>query len=282
MNETHDLVRMPEPAPVQALAGPLVQFSDKQIDLIKRTVCKGADDDELALFLHTCRRTGLDPLARQIYAVKRWDPASEKMVMSIGTSIDGYRLIAQRTGEYRGQTMPEWCGPDGKWRHAWLRDDPPAAARVGVHRAGFVEPLYAVARFDSYSQKRKDGKLTRSWQNMADVMIAKCAEALALRKGFPQELSGVYTQEELRSLEHATDDEADDETSEISMEDLRALDEKLDQAAGTAGVLGLEEAWHELTKAQKRILKSALDSRHKPKATKFDAEHAASAKNADK
>lgn len=183
-------------------------FTQEQVELIKKQIMPGASNDELKLFCSVAHRTRLDPFARQIYAVKRSTYNRERQTYedkwAYQTSIDGYRLIAQRTGEYEGQTTYEWCGKDGKWVDLWTQDTPPFAARVGVLRRGFKQPVYGIARWDAYCQTGKTGTPTSMWAKLGDHMLAKCAEALAFRKAFPQELSGLYTDDEMMQAENAT------------------------------------------------------------------------------
>src|SRR3990167_197412 len=174
------------------------EWSKEQTKLLKDTICKGASDDELKLFAYICQRTGLDPFARQIYMIARWDSNLGKNVMTPQTSIDGFRLTAERSDKYQGQLGPWWCGQDGLWVDVWLKDFPPAAAKVGVLKQGFKEATYAVATWNEYKQTKKDGSVTNLWKKLPSMMLAKCAESLALRKVFTAELSGIYTTEEMR------------------------------------------------------------------------------------
>lgn len=165
---------------------PTMTFTEEQRATLKNTIARDASPAELDLFLHHCARTGLDPFARQIYFMKMGGKPS------IQVSIDGFRVIAERTGRYAGQLGPFWCGPDGEWKDVWLDSKrAPMAAKVGIRRRDFDEPIWAVATLDAYSQKNS------MWQRMPENMLAKCAEALGLRRAFPNDLSGLYTTDEM-------------------------------------------------------------------------------------
>lgn len=168
----------------------------------------GATKVEMELFAQVCRKTGLDPFSRQIYPMKRYDSLKKREVLSFQVSIDGFRVVAERNGQYSGQDGPYWCGKDGLWKDVWTEDEAPYAAKIGVLRKDFDQPLYAVAKFEEYAQRTRDGALTMMWKKMAANQIAKCAEALALRRAFPNDLSGLYTSDEMAQAAPATDPEA--------------------------------------------------------------------------
>lgn len=177
-----------------------VTFDDLQTRALAHIGVETANRADLAVFFHTCKRTGLDPFARQIYMIKR----DGKQTMQTG--IDGLRLVAQRTAERTHGTFGYedslWCGSDGVWHDVWLSTDPPAAAKVTVVRDGQRFP--GLALYSEYVQTFRDKqtrevKVTKTWSEKAALMLAKCAEAAALRKAFPQDLSGVYEPDELRS-----------------------------------------------------------------------------------
>lgn len=165
-----------------------ISFSNSQLDIIRNDICKGATSEELEYFLNVCKRSGLDPFSKQIYSVKRRDKIKGE-VRSIQTSIDGYRLIAHRTGICAG--IDEAIFDDEK---------KPNKATVTVYRlvGGVRCPFTATARWIEY-YPQQNGFM---WDKMPCVMLGKCAEALALRKAFPAEMSGLYTNEEMAQADN--------------------------------------------------------------------------------
>lgn len=174
-------------------------WTDNQRAALAQIGVQKASDADLAVFFHQSQRTGLDPFAKQIYMIER------KGKQTIQTGIDGFRLIARRTidrtKEDFGYRPTLWCGRDGQWRDVWLEQEPPAAAKVVVVRGG--QEFDAIALFDSYAGKKYDGNLNAMWSTQGAHMIAKCAEALALRKAFPQDLSGLYTSDEMAQADNS-------------------------------------------------------------------------------
>lgn len=174
----------------------MMSFNPEKVELIKNMFCKDSTDDELKLFLHACQRTGLDPFMKQIHALKRWDNNLKKSILSIQTGIDGYRLIAERTGKYMPGPEPTFAY-DEKGRlissTAYIKK---------MDSKGEWHIIAATAFYDEYVAKTKDGSPNSMWASRPRGQLSKCAEALVLRKGFPADLSGIYTHDEMQQADN--------------------------------------------------------------------------------
>tara|TARA_R110000787_G_scaffold56326_3_gene129546 strand:+ start:98 stop:919 length:822 start_codon:yes stop_codon:yes gene_type:complete len=168
-----------------------VDFTPGQIATIKETVANGASDNELKLFLYQCSRTGLDPLSRQIHFIKRGGKAT------IQTGIDGFRAIAERTGKYAGNDDYLFNNDMTMFDMLKAKMAHPITATSTVHKivGGVKVSFAATAIWEAYCPQGGEGFM---WKKMPYLMLGKCAEALALRKAFPNDLSGVYTDDEMQ------------------------------------------------------------------------------------
>lgn len=199
-----------------------LSYSKDQIELIKKQIAPDATPDELKLFLYQAQRTGLDALSRQIYCihrnVKQGNGWGKKM--TIQTSIDGFRVIAERSGNYGGQSEPQFIEQDGKL----------LSCKVSVfrfHNEVRYEAAVGVAYWAEYCQTTQDGKPMGLWAKMPHTMLSKVAEALALRKAYPQDLSGLYTGDEMEqaSIPDYIKKHDNDEDLELAIDLCISLDE---------------------------------------------------------
>lgn len=171
-------------------------YNRGQVELVKETIAKGASDDELMLFLNIAQRSGLDPFSKQIYLIERranvdgqWRTSRQPQ-----TGIDGLRLIADRTGNYAPGRAPIYTYTEAGQLET-------ATAYVKKWVRGEWHEVPATAHYSEYVQTKKDGQPTQMWGEKPHIMLAKCAEALALRRTFPAEMSGLYTADEIRAEE---------------------------------------------------------------------------------
>lgn len=193
-----EITRHQAPNTALAIQDDQTEFNEQQVATLRQIGVATANRGDLAVFFHQAVRTGLDPFARQIYMIERQGK------QTIQTGIDGFRLIARRTVERTGEPLGYedtlWCGPEGQWTDVWLKREAPAAAKVTVIRGG--QRFSAVALYHEYVATKRDGSPNQMWSTKGALMLAKCAEALALRKAFPQDLSGLYTSDEMQQADN--------------------------------------------------------------------------------
>ncbi len=152
-----------------------------QLEIIKKTIAEGATPEELQLYIYDCQRRGVHPLDRLLHFTKRGGKYTPVV------SIDLMRSRADATGQYAGSDEPQYLG-DAMSRNF------KATVKVWRMVSGQRCDFTAVARWDEYKPTEGNDFM---WKKMPYLMLGKCAEALALRKAFPQQLSGLYTHEEM-------------------------------------------------------------------------------------
>jgi phage recombination protein Bet len=187
-------------------------LNNSALALIRRTVAADTTDDEFNLFIAYCTSLKLDPRRRQIYALVYNKDKPEKRKMSIIVAIDGFRAIAARSGCYRPdedeprfEIDPEQKGPTNPLGLV------KAVVKVWQFAHGDWHPVSAVAYWDEYAPIKEEWAVNESgrraptgkkapdgkWATMPRLMLSKVAEALALRKAWPDDFSGVYSEEEV-------------------------------------------------------------------------------------
>ncbi|MFT3871089.1 MAG: RecT family recombinase [Nocardioides sp.] len=209
-----------------AIAAEQSGFTDAQVSALQQIGVDKASSGDLQVFFHVCQRTGLDPFARQIHLIGRqvsemgadgqWTKVTKQ---TIQTGIDGFRLIGRRAADRAHHKLSvgaaEWAHPDGTWRPVWSKEwGFPVAARVTIHRDG--EPFTAVAMFDEYKQTKRGGDLNSMWSQRPAGQIAKCAEALAWRMAFPQDLAGLYSDDEMGQADNRHHEPAPNPTTRLA------------------------------------------------------------------
>jgi hypothetical protein len=202
-----------------------LEFSPTELAALKKEHAPGATDEQFELWIADCKRRGLVPVRDvllQLRTVDEYDPAVRAKVKKTKaiyiTTIGAIRKLAERTGKYAGQLPSKWIYLDENHRPTIESEVPlpdpkderlplqPWAARATILRKDFSEPISVVARFWAYAQKSNyEGKETPtamwSMKGRGVEQLEKCAESLAFRKGYPEEIAGLYIAEELMNTE---------------------------------------------------------------------------------
>lgn len=158
-------------------SGSIREFTQDQVSLIKATVAKGASDSELKLFLYRCQNMGLDPLKPgQVHFIKYGSNPG-----SIVVGIEGFRSLAARTGKLVGVKRGVLRDAEGKCIGAWCE----------IYRSDWQYPAREEVSLAEYTTGKN------MWAKMPETMVKKVAECAALRMAFPDDLGGVYGEEEM-------------------------------------------------------------------------------------
>lgn len=198
----------------------LAMNEDKLIQVMESSLYPGASPQSIGLVLNYCKAAGLDPMQKPAHIVPMWDSKNKRMRDVIMPGVGLYRTQAARTGQYAGVTEPEY-GPDVTEKLGGQEITYPAWCKVSVKRLldnGTIVEFAATERWkENYAVRGGQEKSiapNAMWLKRPYGQIAKCAEAQALRKAFPEMIGSQQTADEMEGREIETNGQHEPTTPE--------------------------------------------------------------------
>ena len=184
---------------------PALMMDEQELSHVLQTsLYPGAAMPSIKMVVAYCRAAQLDPMQKPVHIVPMWDKNAKAMRDVIMPGVGLYRTQAARTGEYAGVSEPEF-GPDVSEKVGGIEKTYPKWCKVIVKRLlqnGVMAEFPAVEYWrENYATAGKDSEAPNAmWKKRPYGQIAKCAEAQALRKAFP-EIGSQPTAEEMEGKE---------------------------------------------------------------------------------
>lgn len=255
---------------------------------MKTSLYPGASDASVDLVLAYCKAAGLDPMKKPVHIVPMWDSKARETRDVVMPGIGLYRTDAARTGEYAGMSKPVF-GPTITERIGSREVSYPEWCEVTAYRqlpsghiAEFTAQEYWIENYAPKGGKDQDQTPNAMWSKRVRGQLAKCAEAQALRKAFPEAVGSQPTAEEMEGKSIIdgevvrTDRRPAANATRISSEpedtdERRALYASLQDIA-TGGIDAYAQAWVKLSKQQRTMIGQAGHEALKEEAERADAE----------
>lgn len=228
------------------------QIGQEEIKTLEQAsiIPKGTPQGQIQVFARVCQEKGISPFSKEVHLLSYNTREGVKYATVIG--IGGLRRIAAETGEFAGcDDVIFDLAADGSFRtfadikKAEGKDKWPISASCTVYRivGGQRVPFTATVLFEEFAATYKDRKtgqtkMKGNWSTMPFHMLAKCAEAMALKKGFSDQTNGLHIPEEQGAWESIAEEVLSDE----ELHDL--IDKIREQVEGCTTKTALSAAFH--------------------------------------
>lgn len=247
----------------------LAMSEDELMKVLRSSLYVGAKDESIKMAVNYCKASGLDIMQKPVHIVPMWDSKAKEMRDVVMPGIGLYRTQASRSGEMAGMPEPIF-GEDVTQKIGGVEITYPKDCKITVKRIlpnGTVAEYVAVERWiENYAVKGGADKSiapNSMWTKRPYAQLAKCAEAQALRKAFP-ELGAMPTAEEMegREIDITPQPEAKKETPILDDAAFKAIADKYKESV-VAGKKSVENfvSWVEskgalMTDSQKDEVKA--------------------------